>query len=82
MTYFHLGDLNPVIDGLMSKESYERYFGELGTMKARYLRYFKTNFGVSGNKCKLFKLLNRVDFINIANAEAKIDWNLAPVVSL
>ena len=82
MTYFHLGDLLPVIDGVMSKEEYEDYFDEPGTMKARYMRYVKTNLGVSGNKKKLFKLLNRLDFSSISEANAKIDWSKTPIVTL
>lgn len=82
MTYFHLGDLNPVISGVMTKDEYERYFNEPGTTKARYLRYVKTNFGVGGNKMKLFKLLARMTFANIAKADLQIDWSLQPVVLL
>lgn len=82
MTYFHLGDLCPVISGVMTQEEYERYFNEPGTTKARYLRYVKTNLGVGGNKKKLFKLLNRMSFNNIADADRQIDWSLQPVVSL
>jgi len=82
MTYFHLGDLNPVIDGVMTKEGYESYFGEPGTMKARYLRYFKTNFGVSGNKKKLFRLISRIGFNNLESADSQIDWSKAPLLAL
>ena len=82
MTYFHLGDLNPVIEGVMSKEDYERYFNEPGTAKARYLRYIKTNLGVKGNKRKLFKLIERLEFSSIMDAESQIDWDKAPVVTL
>lgn len=82
MTYFHLGDLNPVIDGVMSKESYESYFGEAGTTKARYLRYFKTNFGVSGNKKKFFRLISRIAFNNIESADRQIYWSKAPSIAL
>ena len=82
MIYFHLGDLLPVISGVMSKDEYEGYFNEPGTLKARYLRYIKTNFGVSGNKKKLFKLLNRLDFCSISEADRQIDWTKAPVVTL
>lgn len=82
MTYFHLGDLLPVIDGVMSKEDYERYFNEPGTVKARYLRFVKTNLGVSGNKKKLFKLLDRIEFSNIEEANQQIDWGTAPVVEI
>ena len=82
MTYFHLGDLNPVIDGVMSKDSYESYFGEQGTLKARYLRYFKTNFGVNGNKQKLFRLISRIDFCNIESGNLHTDWSKAPLITL
>lgn len=82
MTYFHLGDLHPVISGVMTKEEYERYFNEPGTAKSRYLRYVKTNLCVGGNKKKLFNLLNRMSFNNIADANQHIDWSLQPVVSL
>lgn len=82
MTYFHLGDLLPVISGVMSKEEYENYFNEPGTAKARYLRYVKTNLGVGKNKKKLFKLLSNLDFCNIEDADQHIDWSKAPVVSL
>ena len=82
MTYFHLGDLNPVVANVMSKESYESYFGEPGTLKARYLRYLKTNIGVSGNKRKLFRLLSKVEFCNIKQVENQYDWSKAPIVTL
>lgn len=82
MTYFHLGDLLPVIDGVMTKEDYEGYFDEPGTVKARYMRYVKTNLGVSGNKKKLFKLLNRMNFCSISEANTHMDWSKAPIVTL
>lgn len=82
MTYFHLGDLNPVMSGVMSKEDYEGYFGEPGTAKARYLRYIKTNLGVSGNKKKLFRLISQIKFSNMEDADGQIDWSKAPVVTL
>lgn len=82
MTYFHLGDLLPVITGVMSKGDYESYFQEPGTLKARYLRYIKTNLGVKGNKRKLFKLFDRLDFYNISEAESMINWDKAPKVNL
>lgn len=82
MTYFHLGDLNPVTDGMMSKEGYENYFGEPGTMKARYIRFLKTNLGVKGNKRKLFKLLNSIELSNIEQFDNRYDWGTAPIVSI
>lgn len=82
MTYFHLGDLLPVISGVMSKDEYEGYFNETGSLKARYLRYIKTNLGVNRNKKKLFKLLDKLEFCNISEANRQIDWSKAPIVNL
>ena len=82
MTYFHLSDLHPVYDGVMSKEDYESYFGEKGTTKARYMRYVKSNLGVEGNKKKLFRLLDTTPFSNVAQANSNIDWSKAPVITL
>lgn len=82
MTYFHLGDLLPVIDGVMTKEAYERYFDEPGTFKARYMRYIKTNLGVRENKKKLFKLIDSFSFGSISEANVQIDWSKAPIVTL
>lgn len=82
MTYFHLGDLLPVISGLMSKSEYENYFGEYGSLKTRLIRYAKTNLGVKSNKRKLFKLLETTSFDNLLTADEKLDWSKCPVVNL
>ncbi len=82
MAYFHLGDLNPVFSGVLSKDIYERYFDEPGTLKARYMRYIKTNLGVKSNKKKLFKLLGQVKFTNLAVAEELIDWSKTPSITI
>ena len=82
MTYFHLGDLLPVVSGVMSKEDYERYCEEPGTKKARYLRYLKFNVGVKGNRKKLFRLLDEMTFCNISEVEKRIDWAVAPVINI
>lgn len=82
MAYFHLGDLLPVITGLMSKKEYESYFGETGTIKSRLFRYMKTNLGVKSNKRKLFKLLKTTSFENLSTADEKMNWSMCPVVNL
>lgn len=82
MTYFHLGDLNPVFSGVLSKEMYEAYFAEPGTMKARYLRFVKTNLGVKENKRKLFRLLSNIGFNNLEEAESLISWTKAPSITI
>ena len=57
MCYFHIGDLLPETGGVISKEAYEAYFKEPGTMKNRYMRYIKTNLG---KKRALEKLKNLI----------------------
>lgn len=82
MTYFHLGDLSPVVSGMVSKEEYEHYFGENGTLKARFLRYLKTNLGVKNNRKKLFRLLDYQKFVNLEDIDASIDWTKVPHIQL
>lgn len=66
MCYFHIRDLLTEKYKLMSKAEYEGYFKERGTLKNRYLRYFKTNVG-RGNALKnLEKLLGSFKFQSIA----------------
>lgn len=82
MCYFHIGDLLPETGGVISKEAYEAYFKEPGTLKNRYMRYIKTNLGKKGALEKLKNLIFAEDFINVEQADNAIDWNNAPVVRL
>lgn len=82
MGYFHIGDLFPEYSGVLSKEAYEAYFKEPGTIKARYLRYVKTNMGKKTALNKLMKLMSDVDFVNLEQAEHLIDWEHAPIVKI
>ena len=82
MGYFHIGDLLPESNGVLSKEDYEAYFKEPGTIKARYLRFVKTNMGKKTALSKLMKLMSDVDFVNLEQAEQLIDWEQAPIVKI
>lgn len=82
MTYFHIGDLVPESKGVMTKEAYEAYFKEPGTVAARYKRYIKSNLGKKGAMDKLMKLIDAVDFINLEQADNIINWSEAPKVEL
>jgi polysaccharide deacetylase family protein (PEP-CTERM system associated) len=82
MTYFHISDLISDSKGLMSKQSYEHYFKEPGTIINRYKRYIKSNLGTKGTLQKLCVLLRSLDFINIEQADKIIDWSKAPKVFL
>lgn len=82
MCYFHIGDLIPESHGVMSKEAYEDYFKEPGTLKARYVRYLKSNLGKKNAFCKMMKLIGEMDFVGLQKANQTIDWDVAPVVKL
>lgn len=77
MTYFHIGDLLPGTDGVMSREAYESYFKEPGTWINRYKRFLKENLGKSQAMDKLFTLVSTFDFINIVSAHDSADRFLA-----
>lgn len=82
IAYFHIRDLLVESNRVMSKERYETVFKEKGTFKARYMRYLKSSVGKKQAMSKLLKLIDQVDFINIAEAEKKINWASVPIVEL
>ena len=82
MNYFHIADLLPVSNKVMSREAYEKYFKEPGTLLNRYKRYIKSNFGKSGAWDKLQKLINSTDYVNLDQADSAIDWSKAKVIEL
>ena len=82
MCYFHINDLLPEKGGVPSKEEYESYYKEPGTIKNRYVRYMKTNLGKRGAFGKLKGLINSEEFLNIKQADMTIDWGKLKVVNL
>ena len=82
MCYFHINDLLPEKKGVKSREEFEAYYKEPGTLKNRYARYLKTNLGKKGAWGKLEKLIQQMDFANIEKVNQTIDWGSAPIVNL
>ena len=84
MSYFHIGDLLPETQKVMSKQQYESYFKEKGTLLSRYLRYFKSNIGKKNAFDNMCKLLDNkgLKFVNIQEADKLIDWEKVDVVKL
>ena len=82
MCYFHIGDLVPESHGVMSKAAYEAYFKEPGTLKARYMRYMKSNLGKKNAFQKMMQLIDDEEFVGVQQADAMVDWSVAPVVAL
>lgn len=82
MCYFHIGDLTPEAGKVSSREAYEAYFKEPGTLMARYKRYFKANIGKKGAMDKMFKLIESADFMNLQQADNLIEWQNTEIVKL
>lgn len=82
IAYFHIRDLLVESNSVMSKERYETVFKEKGTLKARYMRYFKSSVGKKQAMSKLMKLIDQVDFVNLEEADKMVDWDMVPVVEL
>ena len=82
MTYLHIGDLLPDLNKVMTKEEYEEYFKESGSLKNRYMRYFKENIGKKKAFGKLMTLISLEDFVNLEKADKNIDWVQAPHITL
>ena len=68
MCYFHINDLIPEKNALKSRKDYEAYFKEPGSVKNRYLRYFKSNIGKKGAWRKMERLVMDVPFESIMDA--------------
>ena len=80
--YFHLNDLIPQKRKLMSREDYEEYFMQSGTLKNRMVRFFKSNARTGDTFEKLIRLLSENQFVNIFEADKLIDWGKLEIVKL
>ncbi len=82
MCYFHIGDLLPETNSIMSRKEYEDYFKENGSLINRYKRYFKSNFGKKNAWKKLEKLIHTYDFTNLEIVDKSLDWTNCPQIIL
>ena len=82
MAYFHIGDIASVTPYVMSREEFESYFKQPGTLKNRYFRYIKSNIGTKGAFDKMQTLIRSVEFVNLEQADKMIDWQMAHSVVL
>lgn len=80
MCYFHIADLLPETSEIPSKEEYEVYYKESGSLKNRYLRYIKENIGKKGAFRKLEKLIDKEDFVSLGQASNMVDWNRIQII--
>lgn len=82
MCYFHISDLISDTKKVVSRQEYEAYFKEPGTLKRRYTRYFKSKVGKKNAFSRMIKLINEVDFVNLHQADREMDWNASAIVKL
>lgn len=82
MCYFHIGDLLPESSGVPTKEKYEAYYKEPGTLKNRYMRFVKGNLGKKKAFDKMSKLIASEKFVNLDIADKMMDWETAKTVVL
>lgn len=80
--YFHLADLINYRFELKSREEYEEYFKEPGTLKNRVVRYMKTNIGHGNAFEKFTKVLSKHRFVNLKEADKMIEWDKVNTITL
>lgn len=82
MCYFHIKDLVSDPVEVLSKEDFELYFKTSGTIKNRYMRYFKENLGKSRAFSKIVSLITSTDYVDLEAADKLIDWGETATINL
>lgn len=82
MTYFHIRDLIVEKREFMTREAYESYFKEDGTLKRRFSRYIKSNLGKNNAFPKLSNLISSIGFVNLDYADNLIIWDNQKTIEL
>lgn len=82
MVYLHIADIIEEKHGFQTREQYESYFKEKGTLAARLNRYIKGNLGKKKALSKLESLLSSSNFVSVKEADNQIDWTHVPVISI
>lgn len=82
MAYFHIGDImhKPLV--LRSREFYESYYKEPGTLKNRVMRMLKTSLGTKHAFDKMCEFVKSFDFVSVEKADKMIDWKEAKVMEM
>jgi len=75
MTYFHIGDFISEQKKMMTRQEYEIYFKEKGTLINRYKRYIKSNLGTVSAFDKLKSLFKSTEFMSLRQADKLIEWD-------
>ena len=75
MMYFHISDLAAIKQGFMSKQSYEEYYKETGTLFKRFKRYFKDNFSLGNTFAKFTSVIKNNHLMNLEYIDKSIIEN-------
>ena len=73
MLYFHIGDFLPEVNRMTTRQEYEEYFQESGTLLNRTKRYIKSNIGKKGAYNKLVTLICNYNFVSLKEAETMVE---------
>ena len=82
MTYFHISDLENHPYKLLERDVYESYYKQSGTLKNRFVKMVKKSLGSRGAFDKMCDLLRSFDYMNLEEADKKINWEIMRVVEL
>ena len=82
MMYFHLSDLAALKFKFMSRKEYELCYRESAGFFQRFKRYIKDNLSWGNTLDKFSSIIRSNCFIDIGEADTKIDWNKSIVISL
>lgn len=72
MCYFHILDLLDTKSKLMTRDEYEKYFKENGSLKNRALRYVKSNLGRKRTFSGIDQLLSKFEFLTVQNTASQL----------
>lgn len=80
--YFHLYDLISEKRKMMSREDYEKFFMQPGTLKNRLIRFFKSNARTGDSFEKLKHVLRDFEFVSIRDSQNMINWDAVVKIDL
>ena len=82
MCYFHISDLMEINSKPLSRQEYEEYYKDSGTIINRYKRHFKNNYGKRKSFAKMSSLISSIVFYNLSQLEAIMNWDIIPKIEI
>ena len=66
----------------LSRQEYEEYYKDSGTIINRYKRHFKNNYGKRKSFAKMSSLISSIVFYNLSQLEAIMNWDIIPKIEI